>query len=102
MAIIGTFTPTRDGGFTGSIKTLTLNHDVTIRPLSKSDSDSDKAPDFRLVCGDYEFGAGWKKLSRDQNPYISVKFDDPTFPAPAYATLVEMGEDGEHALIWSR
>lgn len=34
--------------------------------------------------------------------YLSVKLDDPSFPSPIYASLVEVeGEDGL-SLIWSR
>lgn len=34
--------------------------------------------------------------------YLSVKLDDPSFPAPIYATLTEVeGQDGLQ-LIWSR
>ena len=50
-----------------------------------------------------ELGAAWQKHS-DQSgrDYLSVKLDDPSFPAPIYATLVEVeGEDGL-SLIWSR
>ena len=37
-----------------------------------------------------------------QREYLSVKLDDPSFPAPIYASLVE-AEDGEsYNLIWSR
>ena len=45
----------------------------------------------------------WKKKSQDTGrEYHSVKLDDPSFPAPIYATLVEVeGEEG-HSLIWSR
>jgi uncharacterized protein (DUF736 family) len=44
-----------------------------------------------------------KKTAREtQREYLSVKLDDPSFPAPIYASLVE-AEDGEsHNLIWSR
>jgi uncharacterized protein (DUF736 family) len=50
-----------------------------------------------------EFGAAWKKTAREtQREYLSVKLDDPSFPVPIYASLVE-AEDGEaHNLIWSR
>ena len=41
MAIIGTLTRTANG-FAGTIKTLTLDVPVTLRPTEK---DSDKAPD---------------------------------------------------------
>jgi len=48
-----------------------------------------------------EFGAAWKKTSNEGREYLSVKLDDPSFPAPIYATLVE-GEDDTHTMIWSR
>jgi uncharacterized protein (DUF736 family) len=31
--------------------------------------------------------------------YLSVKLDDPSFPAPVYASLLK-GETGEHRPIW--
>lgn len=98
MAIIGTFT-SDDNGFSGTIRTLTLNVKAVIVP---SDKDSDKSPDFRLFSAKVEFGAAWKKTSREGRDYLSVKLDDPSFPAPVYATLVETDAAGEYALIWSR
>jgi len=98
MATIGSFTKT-DTGFSGSVKTLTLNVKATFRA---DDKENDKAPDYRIFAGTTEFGAAWKKTSREGRDYISVKLDDPSFPAPIYASLVE-AEDGKgHALIWSR
>lgn len=99
MATIGTFTQAANGSFTGTIKALTLNAKNNIRPIDK---ESEKAPDYRLAVGSVECGAGWKKTSRENRDYISVKLDDPTFPAPIYATLSETGTAGEYALIWSR
>lgn len=97
MAAIGTFTAQGDG-YTGSIKTLTLNvKSATLRPNEKTD---DKAPDYRIFAGQTEFGAAWKKTSREDREYLSVKLDDPSFPAPIYASLVEI--DSGHSLIWSR
>jgi len=98
MAQIGTFTTNETGQFTGTIKTLTLNVKAIIRSAAK---DNDKAPDFRVFAGTVEFGAAWKKTSREDRDYLSLKLDDPSFPAPIYATLIE-GEDGEFRLIWSR
>jgi len=98
MATIGNFTKT-DTGFTGSVKTLTLNVKATFKP---GDNENDKAPDFRIFSGAIEFGAAWKKTSNAGRDYLSVKLDDPSFPAPIYASLIE-AEDGEsHTLIWSR
>ena len=97
MATIGTFTAQGDG-YTGSIKTLTLNvKQAVLRPNEKTD---DKAPDFRIFAGQTEFGAAWKRTSQQDREYLSVKLDDPSFPTPIYASLVEV--DGKHNLIWSR
>jgi len=99
MAIIGAFT--RSGSdFTGRIETLTLSVPAKIRAV---ESDNDKAPNFRVYAGkaEFEVGAAWQKTSRDNRDYLSVKLDDPSFPAPVYASLVE-AEDGKHQLIWSR
>lgn len=98
MATIGTFTKAQDGSYAGAIKTLTLNVKTAI--FKPSEKTNDKAPDFRIFAGQIEFGAAWKKTSRDNNAYLSVKLDDPSFPAPIFASLVE-GDDG-HNLIWSR
>ena len=97
MATIGTFTRSGDT-FNGSVKTLSINAKTTIKPADKS---SDKAPDYRVFAGaNIEFGAAWKKTSQQNRDYLSVKLDDPSFPAPIYASLVEI--DGGHSLIWSR
>ncbi|RVJ67565.1 DUF736 domain-containing protein [Sinorhizobium medicae] len=99
MATIGTFTST-ESGFTGSIRTLALN--VKAR-IVRVESPSDKGPHFRIYAGSVELGAAWQKRSSESDrDYLSVKLDDPSFPAPIYATLAEVdGEEGLQ-LIWSR
>ena len=99
MATIGTFTST-ENGFTGSIRTLALN--VKAR-IARIENPSDKGPQFRIFAGSVELGAAWQKRSSESDrDYLSVKLDDPSFPAPIYATLAEVeGEDGLQ-LIWSR
>lgn len=99
MATIGTFTSTANG-FSGSIKTLNLN--VKAR-FERIENPSDKGPHFRIYSGSVELGAAWQKHSEQSDrDYLSVKLDDPSFPAPIYATLVEVeGEEGLQ-LIWSR
>ena len=100
MATIGTFTQAGNGSFSGTIKTLTLNAKATLRPIDK---ESDKAPDFRIFAGQTEFGAAWKKTARETHrEYLSVKLDDPSFPAPIYSSLVEAEDGSSHNLIWSR
>ena len=98
MSTIGNFTASANG-FTGTVRTLTLNVKVKI---AASDKGSENAPDYRIVAGNgLEIGAAWKKISKADRPYLSVTLDDPSFPATIYARLVE-GEDGAHNLIWSR
>ena len=99
MATIGTFTANSEGEFTGVIRTLTLNTKATLRPVEK---EGEKSPGFRVSAADMDIGAGWQKTSREGRDYISVKLDDPSFPAPIYATLSATDTAGEYALIWSR
>ena len=98
MAIIGTFTNTT-GGFTGAIRTLSLNVKAK---LTRVENPSEKGPHFRVYSGNVELGAAWQKRSNEGRDYLSVKLDDPSFPAPIYATLIEVeGQEGLQ-LIWSR
>jgi uncharacterized protein (DUF736 family) len=99
MATIGTFT-TSANGFTGTIKTLNLN--VKAR-IERVDNPCDKGPHFRIYSGAVELGAAWQKTAKEtERDYLAVKLDDPSFPAPIYATLIEVdGQEGLQ-LIWSR
>ena len=98
MANIGTFTAEKDG-FTGTLRTLTLNVKAKLVPNDKGNSEN--APDFRLQAAGHDIGAAWKKVSEAKREYLSVTLDDPSFPATAYARLIE-GENGTHDLFWSR
>jgi uncharacterized protein (DUF736 family) len=60
MANIGTFTADKDG-FTGTLRTLTLNVKVKLVPNDKGNSEN--APDFRLQAASHDIGAAWKKTS---------------------------------------
>ena len=98
MAQIGSFTRGEDGVFAGTIKTLSLN--VKARLVPADASSNDKAPDLRVLVGNVEIGAAWRRTSKENTEYHSVKLDDPSFPAPIYANLFK-GET-DYTLIWSR
>ncbi|SDA36888.1 DUF736 domain-containing protein [Sphingomonas sp. NFR15] len=99
MAQIGSFTRGENGIYTGEIRTLTLRVKASIRPSAR---DHDKSPDHRVVANGVEFGAAWSRAARETGTeYLSLKLDDPSFPAPIYATLSQ-GDDGKHKLIWLR
>jgi uncharacterized protein (DUF736 family) len=97
MSSIGTFTKQEDG-FNGTLRTLTINVKVKIVPIPK---DNDKAPDYRVLAGAMEIGAAWKRQSKANKSYLSVRLDDPSFPAPVNARLVDV-EDGSANLYWTR
>ena len=96
MAIIGNFTK-QDNAYQGTIATLSVNAKATITPVEKT---GEQSSDFRVFGGKAEIGAAWKATSKAGNPYISVKLDDPSFPAPIFCRLME--SDKGHSLIWSR
>jgi uncharacterized protein (DUF736 family) len=98
MATIGTFMMSGDGSYSGSIKTLSLN--VKQAQLRAVEKESENAPDYRVFANGIEFGAAWKRTSRENRDYLSVKLDDPSFPGPIYANLVD-AEEG-YSLVWSR
>jgi uncharacterized protein (DUF736 family) len=81
-----------------TIKTLSLN--IKVRFVPAESSQNEKAPDLRALAGNVAIGAAWKRTSKENTAYHSVKLDDPSFPEPIYANLVEL--DGAHALVWSR
>ena len=101
MAIIGTFTRSADGKFSGSLKTLTLN--AKLQVAAETNKSKDNAPDYRIFLGTIEVGAAWKKTARESGrDYWSVKLDDPAFAAPLYASLVETEDGKSFNLLWSR
>jgi len=98
VANIGTFTADKDG-YTGTLRTLTLNVKVKLVPNDKGEND--KAPDYRLQAAGNDVGAAWRKTSEAGREYLSVTVDDPSFPATVYARLIE-NEASTHDLLWSR
>jgi hypothetical protein len=38
-----------------------------------------------VLAGNIEIGAAWKRTSKENTVYHSVKLDDPSFPAPIFA-----------------
>jgi uncharacterized protein (DUF736 family) len=98
MQSIGTFV--LDGEiFTGTIHTLTLALKVNMIPSERT---SAFAPDYRILCGIVEVGAGWKRTNAEGREFLSVKLDDPALPNPIYASLCQDDETGRLALLWSR
>ncbi|ACT58357.1 DUF736 domain-containing protein [Hirschia baltica] len=100
MAQIGIFT-LKDGKYTGTIRTMTINVKAQLVPNTKKASED--APDYRLFAGGAELGAGWKEASNSgETNYLAVKLDDPSFASPIRAAFFENAENGTGVLVWKR
>ncbi|RAN41454.1 DUF736 domain-containing protein [Hyphomonas sp. GM-8P] len=100
MAQIGTFT-LKDGAYTGTIRTMTIN--VKAQLVPNVDKASDGAPDFRLYAGGAELGAAWRQESKQgETPYLAVKLDDPSFASPMRAAFFENEAEGTGVMVWNR
>ena len=100
MATIGSFKLTADGTYSGEISTLTMHRKVRLVP---TEATANNAPDLRVYAGLAEIGVAWRKSSRSGDPYFAVKLDDPSFPAPVWANLVESQKEvAVFNLLWDR
>lgn len=99
---IGTFTATADG-FAGRLSLLTLDVELTL--VAAENSDSESAPDYRVIAGQggeaREIGAGWKRTGERAGAYVAVQIDDPIFVQPLRANLFQDAGNA-HVLVWSR
>ena len=99
---IGTFVAA-DGGYTGHLHTLTLDIDLTLVPADPSDSEN--APDYRVMAGERdearEVGAAWKHVGEKAGDYLLLQIDDPAFIQPLRANLFQ-DDSNAHVLVWSR
>ncbi|HEX2581801.1 MAG TPA: DUF736 domain-containing protein [Dongiaceae bacterium] len=102
MSVIGTFTATKEGGWSGAIHTLTLN--AKIRFVPNDNRENESAPAFRVYAGHSEIGAAWQRQSGGDHPklFLSVRLDDPCLPEPLMAALFARADTGEAQLIWKR
>jgi len=102
MAIIGTFTPAKDGGWVGTIRTLTI--DAKVRLVPNDDRTSKKAPAFRVLVGNSRIGEAWESKTAGLSPkdYLRVRLDDPLLPEPLTAALFQVQDGSIAQLLWNR
>ena len=102
MAVIGTFMPAKNGGWVGTIRTLTI--DAKVRLVPNDDRTSNTAPAFRVFVGNSKIGEAWEAKTGGLSPkdYLRVRLDDPMLSEPIHAAIF-VAEDGCGAqLLWSR
>ena len=103
MTQIGEFTKLKTG-YSGRIRTLSLNIEVAI--VTAEASDTENAPDYRVHAENEdgpEIGAGWKRSSDKAGEFLSIQLDDPAFAQPVRANLFQNGDNKTAwSLHWSR
>jgi uncharacterized protein (DUF736 family) len=102
VAVIGTFTRAKDGGWGGTIRTLSVT--VKARFVPNDNREGVSSPDYRVLCGTSELGAAWTRRgsTAEHREYLSVQLDDPSLPNPIAAALF-INEDSQIAnLVWNR
>ena len=102
MSVIGTFALAKNGGWTGAIRTLTIN--MKVRLVPNDNRDNDNAPVFRVFAGQSHIGEAWAARSNGKTPkdYLRVHLDDPSWAGPISAVLFQSEDGNEAQLVWSR
>ncbi|MGQ3049254.1 MAG: DUF736 domain-containing protein [Niveispirillum sp.] len=102
MSTIGHFKLAKDGGWTGIIRTLTVNAKVRLVPNDNCDQDG--APAYRLLLGHDRIGDAWEAQTTGEDPraYLRVRFDDPALLEPISAALFTSEGGVVAKLIWNR
>lgn len=97
--IIGHFSKTKDGNFSGSITALgAVLPKVTFEAVEADG----KAPNFQITAQGSDLGAAWNKTSeRTGKPYLSVSLRSPFLAQPVYCALVETDDAGKFNLVWN-
>lgn len=100
--VIGVFRPTRQGGWEGDLRTLSLSS--RLRFVPNDDLAPVNAPIFRIMIGMSRVGEAWEAtwgLGRSRI-YYRATLDDPLLPAPMSAALFPEEDGASAQLVWSR
>jgi len=103
MPAIGYVTKDESGTYMGQLKTLSIRAEITIQPNARKASDAQ--PDYRVISGDVEIGAGWNRHSETSGrDYVSLSLAAPEFgPRRLYANLGRAAGESEErfAILWN-
>ena len=99
VMIIGQFTKTKEGNFTGSITAIGA---VISKVALEAVTAEGKGPNFHVTAQGCDLGAAWNKTSeRTGKDYLSVSLRSPFVSGPIYAALVETDQSGKFTLVWN-
>ncbi len=102
---LGYVTKKDDGGYEGTLATISLKKRIRILPNSTKETDAQ--PDYRVYTEDrIEIGGGWNRTGKvSGNEYISLTFAAPEFGAhKVYANLgraAGQDDDTVMAILWN-
>jgi uncharacterized protein (DUF736 family) len=103
MPAIGYVAKDENGSFKGQLKTLSIRAEISIVPNSAKKNDVQ--PDYRVVSGDVEIGAGWMRRSEASGrDYVSLSLAAPEFgPRRLYANLAHASDEREDrfVILWN-
>ena len=104
MSSIGQVARQANRSYKGHLKTLAFRAEISIVP--NPDKKTDEQPNYRVLCGGVEIGAGWVKRSESSGQeYVSLSLADPSFgPKKLYANLgraAGQDDDDLFAIIWN-
>jgi uncharacterized protein (DUF736 family) len=103
MPAIGYVQRQSDGSFKGSIRTLSVNTEVTIVPNREKRGEQ---PDYRVMASGVELGGGWIRTGEvSQREYVRLAMSAPELgPRTLYANLgraAGQDDDDTYAIIWN-
>lgn len=102
---LGYVTKKDNGGYEGTLATMSLKKRIRILPNSTKETDAQ--PDYRVYTEDrVEIGGGWNRTGKvSGNEYISLTFAAPEFgPHKVYANLgraAGQDDDTVMAILWN-
>lgn len=104
MPAIGHVTRNANGGFSGSLKTVSIRANIEI--VANGRKSDDNQPDYRVLSDGAEIGAGWVKTGEASGKeYVSLSLAAPEFgPRTLYANLgraAGQDDDDAYAVIWN-
>lgn len=103
MPAIGYVTKDENGAFKGQLKTISIRTEITIAPNARKANDAQ--PDYRVLAGDVEVGAGWNRRSETSGrDYVSLSLAAPEFgPRRLYANVARSAEENEdrYVVLWN-
>jgi len=102
MSVIGEFKPHPDGGWVGTIRTLTIN--IKARFVPNDNRENENAPAFRIFAGRSEIGAAWHQRTEGENAreYLSVRLEDPALREGISVAMFETQNGQAASLVWTR